>query len=96
MPAERECRAERNEVLDDAVVHNGDGAVGARVRVRVDIARRAVCRPARVRDAEVRGDVHLLARSLQVDDLALREGMSESEHVECARARRQARARCVG
>ncbi len=45
-----ESLAQRLEVLDDAVVNDGDLAV-RRVRVRVRGRRRAVRRPARVRDA---------------------------------------------
>ncbi len=42
--------AQRLEVLDDAVVHDGDLAV-RRMRVRIGRRRRAVRRPARVRDS---------------------------------------------
>ena len=42
--------AQRFEVLDDAVVHDRDLAAG-QVRMRIDRRRRAVRRPARVRDA---------------------------------------------
>ena len=48
--ARLELVAQGLEVLDDAVVHDGDLAV-ARVRMRVVLGRRAVRRPARVRDA---------------------------------------------
>ena len=43
-------------IFDDAVVHDGELAALARLRVRVDVARRAVRRPARVADAERAGD----------------------------------------
>ena len=39
-------------IFDDAVVHDGKFAALARLRVRIDVARRAVRRPARVPDAE--------------------------------------------
>ena len=38
-------------IFDDAVVHDGELAALACLRVRVDVARRAVRRPARVPDA---------------------------------------------
>ena len=42
---------QRREVLDDAVVDDGEPAVVAQVRVRVDVGRAAVRRPAGVADA---------------------------------------------
>ena len=50
-----EALAQRLVVLDDAVVDDGDLAVGD-VRMRVGRRGRAVRRPARVRDAGVRGE----------------------------------------
>ena len=63
--------AQRREVLDDAIVHNGNAAIHARVRVRVDIVGRAMRGPARVRDTKVGAQAHLLARGLKVGHLAL-------------------------
>ncbi len=46
---------DRAEVFDDAVVHHGDAAVAAQVRMGVDVGSRPVRGPARVADADAAG-----------------------------------------
>ncbi len=62
-----ESRAQRLEVLDDAVVDRGDLAM-RRVRVRVRGCRRAMRRPARVRDAGHRRQMRRLGLRGEVGD----------------------------
>src|SRR3989442_660049 len=50
MPALAECLAQRARILDDAVVHERDGAAAVRVRMRVGGVGHAVRRPAGVRE----------------------------------------------
>ncbi len=59
--------AQRLEVLDDPVVHDRDLAA-ADVRVRVGRGRRAVRRPARVRNAGVSGDVRRVRLRREIGD----------------------------
>ena len=59
---------QRLEILDDAVVDDGD-ALG-RVRVRVQFGRRAMRRPARVADAGGAGERLCLEPRFEVDELA--------------------------
>ena len=60
---------ERDIILNDAVVHHGDAVAHARMRVRVDVVRCAVCCPAGVSDAERAGyaarSVYLFAQDSQ-------------------------------
>ena len=66
-----ELVAQRREVLDDAVVHDGHAALLAEVRVRVDVVGGAVRGPAGVADAgRRRGSGCLLDRLLEVGQLA--------------------------
>ena len=63
--------AQFSEVLDDAVVDDGDGAVGAHVRVRIGVGRTAVSGPPGVADAQRCGLQGILAQqSLEVGQLA--------------------------
>ena len=55
-----QLRAQRLEILDDAVVHDGDLAAG-QMRMRVDRRRRAVRGPARVRNAGAGGEMRASA-----------------------------------
>ena len=66
--------AELGEVLDDPVVDHEDAAMAIRVRMRVDVGRPAMCRPARMPDAEVPCGLDRLDLGDQVVDLRLRLG----------------------
>ena len=61
---------ERLEVLDDAVVDDGHFAVAAKVRVGVDVARRAVGGPAGMADADAAGGGLRRQQGLQAVDPA--------------------------
>ena len=61
-PVARELLAQLDEVLDDAVVHDGDAPRAVDVRVGVLLARLAVRRPARVPDAHTARERRLLER----------------------------------
>ena len=65
-----ELLAQLGEVLDDAVMDDGDAAVAARVRVRVGHGGAAVRRPARVADAARRVAVEVLELGFEAGDLA--------------------------
>ena len=52
----RQPGPQRGGVVDDPVVHDGDVALGVDVRVRVDVVRRPVGRPAGVADADLAGE----------------------------------------
>src|SRR3569832_2928262 len=58
------------EVLDDAVVHDGD--LGARMRVRVQLGRGAVGRPAGMADAGMAGQWVAVEHRAQIAELARR------------------------
>ena len=79
MPAGLQPVTELAEVLDDAVVDDGDLAGAVAVRVRVQVVRSAMGRPARVGEADgrVRGpvgdgglEVHQLAGPLLDEHVA--------------------------
>ena len=67
-PAARDLALQRLEILDDAVVDDGD-ALG-RVRMGIRFGRRAVRRPARVADAGRAGERLGLQPRLEIDELA--------------------------
>ena len=68
VPLRLQLGAQRRGVLDDAVVHHRDVAAAVDVRMRVDVVRLTVRRPARVRDADAaferRGSVDSTCRTL--------------------------------
>ena len=66
--------AQLGEVLDDAVVHDVDLALAVGVRVRVDVRRLAMGRPAGVPDAEVARRHSCLELGDEVVDLGFRLG----------------------
>ena len=82
MAAPLEFLAQLGEVLDDAVVHDGDPAVAAHVRVRVRHARLPVRRPTRMTDTAGRGVVATRELALEAIDLA-----HAAHHVEACRTR---------
>ena len=71
MPRGLQLLAQVGEVLDDAVVHHGDAAVAAGVRMGVGLARAAVGCPARVADAAGAFEVEMPQRVRQAGNLAL-------------------------
>ena len=75
--AARELLAQLGEVLDDAVVHHGDAAVAAGMRMRVGHAGASVRGPARVADAARRARVDIHELGLQARNLA-----HAADHVE--------------
>ena len=66
--------AQVEEVVDDAVVHDRDAAVGREVGVRVADARRAVRRPARVADAARGGAVRRIGAKRLREGVHLADG----------------------
>ena len=74
VPGLLQLLAQLGEVLDDPVVDHEDAAVAVRVRMRVDVGRPAMCRPAGMPDAEVSGRLDRLDLGDQVVDLRLRLG----------------------
>eukprot|EP00966_Prymnesium_polylepis_P058243 1348716-Prymnesium_polylepis.1 len=81
-----QLRAQVLEVLDDPVVHDTQRAVEGHVRVRVDVVRRAVRRPARVRNPERARDRRRHGGGGEVFDLA--GGLDDLETVARSRRRR--------
>ena len=71
MPRGLQLLAQVGEVLDDAVVHHGDAAVAAGVRMGVGLARAAVRGPTRVADAARALEVEVPQRMGQAGNLAL-------------------------
>ena len=63
-----ELRAKVTEILDDAVMHDGDACV--RMRMGVDRGRCAVRRPARVADAGAAGKRVLVAHGVELRGLS--------------------------
>ena len=55
-PGVRQPGPQGGSVVDDPVVHDGDVTLGVDVRVRVDVVRRPVGRPAGVADADLAGE----------------------------------------
>jgi hypothetical protein len=55
-PRFRQPGPERGRVVDDPVVDDGHVALGVDVRMRVDVVRRPVRRPAGVPDADLAGE----------------------------------------
>ena len=68
---------QRREVVDDAVVDDGDLSVHGEMRVGVDVTWGTVGRPARMRDTEGARDRRRLERAVQVGDLALHSQAEE-------------------
>ena len=71
MPRRLQLLAQVGEVLDDAIVHHGDAAVAAGVRMGVGLARAAVRGPTRVADAARALEVEVPQRMGQAGNLAL-------------------------
>src|SRR6185437_16226192 len=82
MPLHLEHLPQRPEVLDDAVVHDGDRVRAVGLRVRVAFVWPAVRRPARVRDPDGAVDRVAVHDALEHRDLAL--GLSRLEAVAVA------------
>src|SRR5690606_21851988 len=57
------------EILDDAVMHDGD--VGGKMRVRIGLVRHAMGRPARMADADGAAERLVHEATLEIDQLAL-------------------------
>ena len=79
-PGRGDLALQRLEILDDAVVDDGD-ALG-RVRMRVRFRRRAMRRPARVADAGVAGERLGHEPRLEVDELSLGAAAGEAPVLE--------------
>ena len=71
MPRGLQLLAQVGEVLDDAVVHHGDAAVAAGVRMGISLARTAVGCPTRMSDAAGAFEVEMPQRVRQAGNLAL-------------------------
>jgi len=85
-PLRNQLLAKRLEVLDDAVVHQRHRSDD--VRMGIADGRRAVCRPARVGDADQAVERMLLQLALQVLELALGPPALELAVIDGADARR--------
>jgi len=71
MPLRRHLGTQHGEVLDDAVVHDGQVAAAVDMRVRIRVSRRPVSGPASVAEAHGAGQSGLLGqRGPQVAELA--------------------------
>jgi hypothetical protein len=77
MPVRHELVLQLAVVLDDAVVDNGRDAVAVEVRMRVRLARAAMCRPPRMADAQRAGRRPLHQHAVEIAELAL--GAAELE-----------------